>query len=207
MRGATISGMAVSAGWSISTHTPHAGRDADPLPKALTPLSISTHTPHAGRDAGNAPGSDNFHEISTHTPHAGRDKIFCYPQGYQGISTHTPHAGRDTASWTCCPCALTFQLTRPMRGATGRPRHQAAPAGFQLTRPMRGATTLPAQNPPHFSISTHTPHAGRDGDTGPQGVAGPNFNSHAPCGARPINARFFACNGYFNSHAPCGARL
>ena len=34
-----------------------------------------------------------------------------------------------------------------------------------------------------------------------------NFNSHAPCGARPAG---YACpepSANFNSHAPCGARL
>ena len=56
--------------------------------------SISTHTPHAGRDCFCeilGPAS----RISTHTPHAGRDNVLIFRRAGQKISTHTPHAGRD----------------------------------------------------------------------------------------------------------------
>ena len=36
----------------ISIHAPREGRDYDPLPKALTPITISIHAPREGRDAG-----------------------------------------------------------------------------------------------------------------------------------------------------------
>ena len=81
--------------------------------------------------------------------------------------------------------APIFQLTRPMRGATGLCESCFCPLQFQLTRPMRGATYA------------HCHYAG-DGE---------NFNSHAPCGARPRCLQPPQLTGDFNSHAPCGARL
>ena len=57
--------------------------------------TISTHTPHAGRDKTAGAGSDNY-TISTHTPHAGRDPTLGAINKADPISTHTPHAGRDS---------------------------------------------------------------------------------------------------------------
>ena len=124
----------------ISTHTPHAGRDRVRL--TATPkhcyfnshapcgarlhldgrfrreLCISTHTPHAGRDAVYALWY-SFSSISTHTPHAGRDASARVLSDYElSISTHTPHAGRDTRRHSTRRNTTSFQLTRPMRGAT-----------------------------------------------------------------------------------------
>jgi len=57
-------------------------------------------------------------------------------------------------------------------------------------------------------ISTHTPLVGRDrGARCAYYVRMRNFNSHAPCGARHIEAQNGEAICDFNSHAPCGARL
>ena len=122
-----------------------------------------------------------------------------------------------------------FQLTRPMRGATRTARAETGVVKFQLTRPMRGATHKIKKMDGWYYISTHTPHAGRD----PTGhlffQIADNFNSHAPCGARPhlrtmptrttlfqltrpmrgattTDYRDKCILTNFNSHAPCGAR-
>ena len=55
---------------------------------------ISTHTPHARRDASNTSVEMQLN-ISTHTPHARRDKIAMKIIDIISISTHTPHARRD----------------------------------------------------------------------------------------------------------------
>ncbi len=39
------------------------------------------------------------------------------------ISTHTPHAGRDLGVAERVEIAMSFQLTRPMRGATAQHLH------------------------------------------------------------------------------------
>ncbi len=103
----------------ISTHTPHAGRNAKmgdyqaacrsgfqltrPMRGATNfnsqvhpTVAISTHTPHAGRNNRLQDLHHCLKIISTHTPHAGRNIIhlICYFSSIS-ISTHTPHAGRN----------------------------------------------------------------------------------------------------------------
>ena len=56
-----------------------------------------------------------------------------------------------------------FQLTRPMRGVTRARRTSCRHTTFQLTRPMRGVTKIVDNILSDCAISTHTPHAGRDG--------------------------------------------
>ena len=79
--------------------------------------NISTHTPHARRDAIQSIIAKRL-TISTHTPHARRDRPVDILQLILNISTHTPHARRDD----CTECwnreMEKFQLTRLMRGVT-----------------------------------------------------------------------------------------
>ena len=78
----------------ISTHTPHARRDAVGLFLDMG-LGISTHTPHARRDY-RRPVRGRRTAISTHTPHARRDiGAGRFAMTEDCISTHTPHARRD----------------------------------------------------------------------------------------------------------------
>ena len=124
-------------------------------------------------------------KISTHAPHARRDLLNFYRCGKsREISTHAPHALLvDEGD------AITFQLTRLMRGATHSGQTLSAKYSFQLTcllrgatisdffllqswlfqltRPMRGAT-IPAEMEGGFiDISTHAPHARRDPSQSP----------------------------------------
>ena len=56
---------------------------------------------------------------------------------------------------------------------------------FQPTRPLRGATFLRLLKPGEFCISTHAPLAGRDGGIlGAARAVCAHFNPRAPCGAR-----------------------
>ena len=105
---------------TISTHTPHARRDANDIFVSRFNFKISTHTPHARRDFGlslaNFIISANFNShasceawreaffrlrhsihISTHTPHARRDVQTAKIANKIKISTHTPHARRDSS--------------------------------------------------------------------------------------------------------------
>ena len=94
-----------------------------------------------------------------------------------------------------------------MRGATYTRNYHMPAIVFQLTRPMRGATTTHRSRRHRFSISTHTPHAGRDRSRSGLLIRNSHFNSHAPCGARHDPFLVFEFYQNFNSHAPCGARL
>ena len=70
------------------------GVTCDSAEQTLIAGLISTHTPHARRDAVGL-FLDMGLGISTHTPHARRDKITGYDAACVVISTHTPHARRD----------------------------------------------------------------------------------------------------------------
>ena len=59
---------------------------------------------------------------------------------------------------------------------------------FQLTCPVRGTTRVLISRSVGLYISTHVPHAGHDcRRTGGRRLHR-NFNSRAPCGARPVGA-------------------
>ena len=81
------------------------------------------------------------------------------------ISIHAPHTGRDLSSIIGSRAKVTFQSTRPIRGATFAPRLKSRFNG----------------------ISIHAPHTGRD-LTEPRERAGmaTNFNPRAPYGARRV---------------------
>ena len=140
MRGVTIVTIDYNFLANISTHTPHARRDAVKSANQAN-LKISTHTPHARRDIIGVclylfnwkfqltrlmRGVTQFlcrvpdvRQISTHTPHARRDKrLRDRHKRTEHISTHTPHARRDRISRSSNRRKLRFQLTRLMRGVT-----------------------------------------------------------------------------------------
>ena len=71
-----------------------------------------------------------------------------------------------------------------MRGATCIGEKNTRGLTFQLTRPMRGATGITAPAVPPLAISTHAPHAGRDPiDYERTGAMG-DISTHAPHAGR-----------------------
>ena len=78
--------------------------------------------------------------ISTHAPLAGRDNKSGWQFPKALISTHAPLAGRDAAVVLLLIHGITFQPTRPLRGATNVNSGIRAIIKFQPTRPLRGAT-------------------------------------------------------------------
>ena len=146
------------------------------------------------------------------------------------ISTHAPHARRDFPPISILPTTFTFLLTRLMRGATKKlllilekksnfysrascearliPQQRSNRfARFLLTRLMRGATRSREVVLLTNIISTHAPHARRDGHIRAFLRSWENFYSRASCEARP------PCYGsqcritHFYSRASCEARL
>ena len=78
---------------------------------------ISTHAPLAGRDVF-CPVARVVIEISTHAPLAGRDVGGKALNASLFISTHAPLAGRDIVAHSGASINISFQPTRPLRGAT-----------------------------------------------------------------------------------------
>ena len=168
-------------------------------------IQISTHTPHAGRDCQNQ-NQQNHCQISTHTPHAGRDICSSlYVNVTNHFYSHAPCGARLLFKSSCIH-PDEFLLTRPMRGATILLNRSVKNMIFLLTRPMRGATIIYKTFRFLKTISTHTPHAGRDREDCPPAPVFRYFYSHAPCGARPRPRVPLSFLLNFYSHAPCGAR-
>ena len=183
MRGATLTGQTGIMPESISTHTPHAGRDLGYFILIQLTHNFNSHAPCGARptSSGSIPPACAFQltrpmrgatrysaaahlaaSISTHTPHAGRDQ----PPARRKVVSHEFQLTRPMRGATHLRQAFDFrrkfQLTRPMRGATAFCLDTSALSVFQLTRPMRGATVVWDIRQPRRMISTHTPHAGRD---------------------------------------------
>ena len=149
MRGATNHWKEFNGENTISIHAPHAGRDFRAKPSCLEPL-ISIHAPHAGRDfavllrdfcspyfnprapcGARPPPNTPLRSASHFNPRApcgARLNPDIVAIDIDGISIHAPHAGRDPPHpWPLPVQQFLFQSTRPMRGATWRPRFRPPP--------------------------------------------------------------------------------
>ena len=142
-------------------------------------------------------------QISIHPPRAGRDAAKVRANRNGVISILAPRAGRDWRySLTCFP-KLSFQSTRPVRGATRHdPEAAAYYAKFQSTRPVRGATVAVLPVLALLDISIHAPRAGRDADHRAHAPRPRHFNPRAPCGARPPCAQSSSASRQFQSTRP-----
>ena len=183
MRGTTFTSIATAAILQISTHVPHAGHDPVFRPDTLQAINFNSRAPCGARRR-RLRSSRQLLLFQLTCPMRGTTGIDHAVKRSCDISTHVPHAGHDRAVSRAGKRGERFQLTCPMRGTT-------------TWEDIRGLLN---------EISTHVPHAGHDlfqvfvryGDI--------DFNSRAPCGARPGRKAEQAEPSDFNSRAPCGAR-
>ena len=206
VRGATRTERLPAPSEGISIHAPRAGRDyRKPLP--VNGRNISIHAPRAGRDLRLSAARARQAVFQSTRPVRGATVGRKLCVNVRLISIHAPRAGRDRGgSWVSyssqnfnprAPCgarlisavirlhSLSFQSTRPVRGATDQQCSIQGSKRFQSTRPVRGAThRLRSTRTPWIRISIHAPRAGRDrpSDWLPRRLH--NFNPRAPCGAR-----------------------
>ena len=185
IRGATIASPMSSSGRAyFNPRAPYGARRQRGM-QYFSYLGISIHAPHTGRDIKRPNGSGTVY-ISIHAPHTGRDvNVALIVVCSQAISIHAPHTGRDPTWATASAALVTFQSTRPIRGAT--------------VSQMAGGSDN--------QISIHAPHTGRDG-------GGYSCDS-VPCvfqSTRPIRGATTSKGSavgkaiYFNPRAPYGAR-
>ena len=101
----------------ISTHAPLAGRDSIGM-VSCPDGGISTHAPLAGRDIASDGIDLKSRLISTHAPLAGRDRLECStPISSMNFNPRAPCGAR--LLWIGSEIRfLSFQPTRPLRGAT-----------------------------------------------------------------------------------------
>ena len=105
----------------------------------------------------------------------------CHPE--ISISIHAPLAGRDVTFSESGSNWVSFQSTRPLRGATSEADAALIGSSFQSTRPLRGATRSASSQP------------GRR-----------NFNPRAPCGARRVYPHAGDRAESISIHAPLAGR-
>ena len=100
--------------------------------------------------------------ISIHAPHAGRDPYAQEKEWNPDISIHAPHAGRDSVVSICMIVGITFQSTRPVRGATVKLLGLENCSWISIHAPRAGRDYLLLPQLCVMGISIHAPHAGRD---------------------------------------------
>ena len=146
--------------------------------------------------------------ISTHTPLARRDRFSAIALSVPKISTHTPLARRDYV-----PNRIVWSHWNFYSHASCEARHEGMQRAqedehFYSHASCEARLLFCSIHVVIFSISTYTPHAGRDANISDANISLNHFYSHAPCGARQLLYAAY-CLAIFNfySHAPCGARL
>ena len=126
--------------------------------------------------------------ISTHVPRAGHDHRRCQERKLARISTHVPRAGHDSTERLYPGRRRNFNSRAPCGARPTSATSFVVGFTFQLTCPVRGTTTGAGVDLQLHKISTHVPRAGHDIDAIGMGNDRTDFNSRAPCGARPYVA-------------------
>ncbi len=125
----------------ISTHTPLAGRDQR-AGFGVVFRVISTHTPLAGRDRTERSTSSGTMKFQLTRPSRGATAVCFADCVQQGISTHTPLAGRDGEANAALDLYEDFNSHAPRGARPAAFSTLAVEISFQLTRPSRGATRI-----------------------------------------------------------------
>ncbi len=103
--------------------------------------------------------------FNSHAPCGAQPELVHLQSVYRPfISTHTPHAGRNYSTAKTTASFISFQLTRPMRGATGdvyKLKHDIIEISTHTPHAGRNCLCIGLANYT-ARISTHTPHAGRN---------------------------------------------
>ena len=166
----------------ISIHAPRAGRDSLRL---QMPLALKFQSTRPVRGATLRVGNLSLMEnISIHAPRAGRDCEARVAVNAAVISIHAPRAGRDAHQDRRLPLCHHFNPRAPCGARPYTLKTTAPSMTFQSTRPVRGATREVRRVAGWRAISIHAPRAGRDSEGRLQELPEQHFNPRAPCGAR-----------------------
>ena len=103
----------------ISIHAPHTGRDRKPQTISTLIKTFQSTRPIRGATFIQSSCCTTV-SISIHAPHTGRDWLLRRVSRLFDISIHAPHTGRDRFWARMDDNRLSFQSTRPIRGATAK---------------------------------------------------------------------------------------
>ena len=124
-------------------------------------LKISIHAPRAGRDSPGAARRMWRADFNPRAPCGARLGLLANLISSVTFQSTRPVRGATFAEFKKLYRQI-FQSTRPVRGATTRTPTTQTCHIFQSTRPVRGATRPGPQYPAGLGISIHAPRAGRD---------------------------------------------
>ena len=161
MRGATKVGRHAYAPPKFQSTRPMRGATGM-LPPILTPSGVSIHAPHAGRDPGICSTSVRRRRFNPRAPCGARRAACDSAHPYSDVSIHAPHAGRDRRVLRGSSRQRRFNPRAPCGARPQLLQPTTTPITFQSTRPMRGATLCGTRHGRIRYVSIHAPHAGRD---------------------------------------------
>ena len=141
--------------------------------------------------------------ISIHAPHTGRDYIsMLLTLGSCHFNPRAPYGARPVVFGNDQMTSITFQSTRPIRGATASTALVIIWPVFQSTRPIRGATVVHAVVAAAIAISIHAPHTGRDSGSCWRYSRRGLFQSTRPIRGATLQEGRAADAGRISIHAP-----
>ena len=227
MRGATAQDQVKSNMFCISTHTPHAGRDAHGMRNALAVVRFLLTRPMRGATLPSLNEYTRACHFYSHASYEARPGRYAVSPDALDFYSHASYEarpdGEDEAAivddfyshasyearlllYSCFPSSLKFLLTRLLRGATEptktKPFFQMISTHTPLTR--RDLVHVPP--PKNKFISTHTPLTRRDAASRFPDTLKIDFYSHASYEARPAAGPTISAAGNFYSHASYEAR-
>ncbi len=147
----------------ISIHAPREGRDCMRTKSPEHRLLISIHAPREGRDANRTKYLRLNLYFNPRAPRGARLSLHCGSVVLQSISIHAPREGRDASGAVLRPLSLYISIHAPREGRDGSFRKCLIfRLSFQSTRPARGATIRFQAAVKRMEISIHAPREGRD---------------------------------------------
>ena len=160
------------------------GARPQPIRPEGFPFNISIHAPLAGRDT-TSPFmlSPPFSFQSTRPLRGATPVCRSRPPAFIYFNPRAPCGARRGAKMDL----EDNQYFNPRAPCGARPRLSCSPEAwitFQSTRPLRGATKIHWAKLCHLWISIHAPLAGRDRLAISSVASAAHFNPRAPCGAR-----------------------
>ena len=138
LRGATDSSIKTSFNVGISTHAPLTRRDAH-VPAGFKPFLISTHAPLTRRDESGGVFQSSLKDFYSRASYEARHSI-----------------------WSVSYGAITFLLTRLLRGATSRSKMRHSVDRISTHAPLTRRDEILVSKPLINDISTHAPLTRRD---------------------------------------------
>ena len=143
IRGATADTWRQLHDLHISIHAPHTGRDARHGLTAEITITFQSTRPIRGATPAAHASATNRADFNPRAPYGARRLHPCIGAGDGNyFNPRAPYGARRTAEGGKL-YKITFQSTRPIRGATWPTRPYAPHStAFQSTRPIRGATIV-----------------------------------------------------------------